>query len=341
MIPRKPSVLFVDDEEKVLKSLQRVLRDRRDTWDMAFENSPVSAVERMRDIAADVVVSDLTMPELTGLEMIRQMRRSARPGISFILLTGNGDLASAIQAINAAGVFRFLTKPCATPDLIEAIEAALAQNPVPVEAETPEAESLARAALAGLSPAIAVLDATGRIAYLNDSAAELAARRDGFSIDAAGRCRASGSEAGKRLLEAIATAACSPDEPPRYLALPRSSDGRDLKAVITAIGSGRAALMVTEPDRVAVPTPESLADLLGLSRAESIIAHTIADGGNLEDAAALCGITIESARTYLKRIFQKTGVGRQSDLVQLVLSTPAPLIRRSDPGASTPGIRSA
>lgn len=341
MIRHKPSILFVDDEQKVLKSLMRVLRDRRDAWEMVFENSPVSAIERMRETAADVVVSDLTMPELTGLEMIRQMRGQARPGTAFILLTGNGDLASAIEAINAAGVFRFLTKPCATPDLIEAIEAALVRDPAPVEAETPEVETLARAALAGLSPAIAVLDAAGRIAYLNDSAAEMAARRDGFSIDAAGRCRASNGEAGKLLLEAIAAAAGSPDEPPRYLALPRSSDGRDLKAVITAIGPGRAALMVTEPDRVAVPTAESLADLLGLSRAEAIIAHTIAGGGNLDAAAALCGITIESARTYLKRIFQKTGVGRQSDLVQLVLSTPAPLVRRSDSGPSTPRIRSA
>lgn len=75
--------------------------------------------------------------------------------------------------------------------------------------------------------------------------------------------------------------------------------------------------------RLAPDTPgraEAVAGLFGLSRSEARLAEAIAGGASLEEAARACGLTRETARTYSKRIFAKTGARGQADLVRLVLT---------------------
>jgi DNA-binding CsgD family transcriptional regulator len=74
-----------------------------------------------------------------------------------------------------------------------------------------------------------------------------------------------------------------------------------------------------------------IARLFGLTSAEARLAALLADGMSLAEAAAALAISEGSARTYSKRIFAKTGVSRQAELVRLVLKSVAALaVPRSD-----------
>ncbi|MDZ7824784.1 MAG: response regulator [Gammaproteobacteria bacterium] len=101
-------ILFVDDEQRVLAAMRAMFR--RD-YEVHIANSGAEALEILREHAIDVVVSDQRMPEMTGVEVLKEARQIA-PSAMRILLTGYADLAAIEDAINDSEVFRYLMKPC-------------------------------------------------------------------------------------------------------------------------------------------------------------------------------------------------------------------------------------
>jgi DNA-binding CsgD family transcriptional regulator len=71
-----------------------------------------------------------------------------------------------------------------------------------------------------------------------------------------------------------------------------------------------------------LPSVETVARLFDLTDAEARLAVALSEGHRIEDAAEILGITVSSARTYLKRVFSKTEVTRQAELVRLILAAP-------------------
>jgi CheY-like chemotaxis protein len=117
-------VLFVDDEQSVLNGIQRRLGPE---YDLVIACSGDSALQAMAaGPVFPVVVTDMRMPKMNGIQFI-QAARAKSPDSVYIMLTGNQDQATAIQALNEGDVFRFLTKPCQSHDLRNAIEAAMRQ----------------------------------------------------------------------------------------------------------------------------------------------------------------------------------------------------------------------
>ena len=117
-----PRVLCVDDEPAVLAGFKRTL-GRRFALDTA--ESGAAGLER---IAADgpyaVVVSDMRMPEMDGLQFLSEVH-GVSPDTVLIMLTGHGDGQTASAAINEGRIFRFLVKPCDPTRLAEAVDAGL------------------------------------------------------------------------------------------------------------------------------------------------------------------------------------------------------------------------
>ncbi len=116
-----PEVLCVDDEAQILEGLTRSLRRHFAVTTALGAEAAMRLIKTGRDFA--VVVSDLQMPAMDGIEFLRWVADNA-PDTSGILLTGNANLSTAIAAVNAGFVFRFLTKPCPPADLIGAIHGA-------------------------------------------------------------------------------------------------------------------------------------------------------------------------------------------------------------------------
>ncbi len=120
-------VLLVDDEQNVLSALRRGLRGR---FDVETAEGGSIALEMLRERGPyAVVVSDMRMPDVDGLHVLAAARRS-HPDTMRIMLTGNADQKTAIDAVNEGAIFRFLNKPCPTEVLGETLEAAIRQHQV-------------------------------------------------------------------------------------------------------------------------------------------------------------------------------------------------------------------
>lgn len=100
-------ILFVDDEERILRSL--ALQFRRE-YEVLTESDPRRALERLKSETVHVLVSDQRMPGMTGAELLAAAQQIA-PQTLRILLTGYSDLDAAVAALNDGGIFRYLTKP--------------------------------------------------------------------------------------------------------------------------------------------------------------------------------------------------------------------------------------
>jgi len=104
---KKAKLLFVDDEERILTALRSVFRNQ---YNVFTASSGPEAMEFMKRFNPHVVISDQRMPEMTGVEFLREVRDIA-PHTVRILLTGYSDLASIVGSINDGEVFRFVSKP--------------------------------------------------------------------------------------------------------------------------------------------------------------------------------------------------------------------------------------
>ncbi|HZX16933.1 MAG TPA: response regulator [Pseudomonas sp.] len=100
-------ILFVDDEERILRSL--ALQFRRD-YQVLTESDPRRALERLKSEPVHIIVSDQRMPQMSGAELLAEAQQIA-PDTLRILLTGYSDLDAAVEALNSGGIFRYLTKP--------------------------------------------------------------------------------------------------------------------------------------------------------------------------------------------------------------------------------------
>ncbi len=121
---RDNKILFVDDEINILKSYKRTLRSYFSVSTALGGKEALRIMDEEGPFA--VVVSDIKMPQMDGIELLSKIRTSYPDSVRMVL-TGFADLEIAIGAVNHGDIFRFLTKPCQTEDLIKAVEAGIRQ----------------------------------------------------------------------------------------------------------------------------------------------------------------------------------------------------------------------
>ena len=105
----KTRILFVDDEPLVLQGLQRALREMRSVWEMEFVESGQRALERMAQAPFDVVVADMRMPEMNGVELLQAVM-DHYPQTARVVLSGHADQELIMQAVGTT--HQYLSKPC-------------------------------------------------------------------------------------------------------------------------------------------------------------------------------------------------------------------------------------
>ena len=117
-------ILLVDDDPEVLRMLQRVLAG--DGYAVQTAPSAEKALDLARQDSFDVVLSDLSLPNLDGLGLLRALR-AEHPDIPFILLTGYGTVETAVQAMKD-GAYDYLPKPVERQDLLRVVRRAAEQS---------------------------------------------------------------------------------------------------------------------------------------------------------------------------------------------------------------------
>jgi putative nucleotidyltransferase with HDIG domain len=119
----KSRVLFVDDEKRVLQGLQRMLRPLREDWDMTFAESGEEALRLLDTGPFDVVVSDMRMPGMSGVELLEEVKRRQPEAVRFIL-SGQSSEESVLSSVGPT--HQFLAKPCGPDVLIATVRRACA-----------------------------------------------------------------------------------------------------------------------------------------------------------------------------------------------------------------------
>lgn len=116
------TILIVDDEEKILKAIQRSLRNEKYDIFTAIGGEEGLKLLEMRDF--DLVMSDQNMPGMDGVAFLQKVK-AEQPRTLTIMLTGESDIQVAMHAINEAGVYKFIMKPWDDSDLKVTIRRAL------------------------------------------------------------------------------------------------------------------------------------------------------------------------------------------------------------------------
>ena len=121
---QKGSILIIDDEPNLLKGIQRQLHKRFDLVLAEGGDQGLALLQEQGPCA--VVVCDMNMPGKTGIEVLAKVAEIS-PDTIRIMLTGQADLTTAMEAVNHGNIFRFFTKPCASDVLAAGLEAGLEQ----------------------------------------------------------------------------------------------------------------------------------------------------------------------------------------------------------------------
>jgi DNA-binding NtrC family response regulator len=128
-VATKPTVLVVDDETGILDSLNILLRNEGFTPQLAHGGR--AGLDRIGDTRPDIVLTDIRMPNVTGVEILAAARQSD-PDVPVILMTAQATLQSAMQAVNE-GAFYYIQKPFRNDELVAILRRAAEHRKLRVE----------------------------------------------------------------------------------------------------------------------------------------------------------------------------------------------------------------
>ncbi len=154
-------ILLVEDDAAIVTTLRRVLAD--EGYEVAVEKTGDTGLARAKAGDFDVVVTDLKLPGISGLELVRELH-VARPRLPILMMTAHGTTESAIEATQS-GAYEYLLKPFEMPELLKLVEQAVAASRLMSEPVQIGTNGSARNAIVGNSRAMQnIYKEIGRIA---------------------------------------------------------------------------------------------------------------------------------------------------------------------------------
>lgn len=115
-------ILVVDDEADMLELLELIITDRT-SYQVVTVNNPLEVPGLIKDGGFDLLISDLTMPQMDGMELLDQVHR-IDPQLPYIILTAYGTVDSAIEAMRK-GALDYITKPFRQEQILLIVEKAM------------------------------------------------------------------------------------------------------------------------------------------------------------------------------------------------------------------------
>ncbi len=136
-------MLCVDDEPNILSSLRRMLS--LEGFEVFTADSGAQALELLAKDTVNVIISDMQMPGMHGVELLEKVRQQW-PHTMRLMLTGASDMSGAIEAINQGAIYRYIAKPWNDEELLSTIRAAIAFGTLANEHDRLEALTIAQKA---------------------------------------------------------------------------------------------------------------------------------------------------------------------------------------------------
>src|SRR5277367_754791 len=128
MTTKQPTILIVDDERNTREGLQRALQDR---YDVLLAEDSQKAIQTLESTRVDVMLTDLRMPGVDGMGLLRRARSLTNPPVC-IMMTAYGSIENAVQAMQA-GAYHYITKPVNLDELELVIKRALHSRRIETE----------------------------------------------------------------------------------------------------------------------------------------------------------------------------------------------------------------
>jgi two-component system KDP operon response regulator KdpE len=120
----RPHILVVDDEPQITRVLRTSLNAQG--YEIRAANDGETALEMVKDFTPDLVITDLAMPRMSGIELCRRLRQTSQ--VPIIVLSVRGEERSKVEALDS-GADDYVTKPFSTSELLARIRAALRRSP--------------------------------------------------------------------------------------------------------------------------------------------------------------------------------------------------------------------
>lgn len=323
-LPHAPRVLFVDDDIITLDAYRRSLHLARTGKQIDLTPCVHDALMIAEDNPPDIAVLDINMPVMDGVSLAQRLL-DIKQDIRVIFLTGSTSHTQAVEAFNAVRPFRYLSKPCTAEQLLATIDEALdgihGASARPADGDKIP-DTAPHTTFSGLNAAVLITDDNGMVITRTDKSSELLARFPEVRAEVNRRFSVSDPMRRDALHRAIRFAAREGEKD--VLVWDDAEEG-GLAIQIAPFRNKTASdtLVMCRLCDLSIQNLEISSDLLmrqfGLTNSEARLASHMAKGMSLEDAAAACGITKNSARTYLKYIFEKTHVNRQVELVRKII----------------------
>jgi DNA-binding CsgD family transcriptional regulator/PAS domain-containing protein len=198
---------------------------------------------------------------------------------------------------------------------------------------------------------VIVLNSQGHVLHINRAAEAILAQKDGLEFQSGQLHAATSTETSALhalIHNATQTSFCQPKaettnlngKPGGALSLPRPSGKRPLNVLITPacanklllpVTGAAAIIFVTDSDATQIPDIQLLAHYYSLTPAEACVAALVIEGKSLPEASNELEISLNTAKTHLRRIFDKTGTRRQGELIRLALQSPAAILMKNHP----------
>ena len=118
---KQASILVVDDESEILQTFRRRLR--LEDFDVELANGPSEALEKMRDTLFPIVISDIKMPGMSGIELLSELKR-INPLCNVIMITGYSSMANVVECLGHGAVDYFVKPFQDLDDVVTAVRQA-------------------------------------------------------------------------------------------------------------------------------------------------------------------------------------------------------------------------
>ena len=162
-------ILIVDDDEALLEALPEALRLRMNGIAIDTSASALGALERIRELDYDAIVTDIKLPGMDGLELLAEINQ-LRPGTPTLLITGHGEHDLAVRALRG-GAYDFVQKPIDRDYFVASLERAIRMRRLDrrVEEQRVDLERHARV-LQHVDRGVFLIDDAGMVRYWNPAA---------------------------------------------------------------------------------------------------------------------------------------------------------------------------
>ncbi|WP_419799524.1 MAG: response regulator [Terasakiella sp.] len=339
----KTTFVVADDHPLVLEGVKGVLREMEQYADILQATSYPDLLKVLsQDIDFSLVIADLNMPGMAGLDGIRAVQ-SKRPEVPIVIISATQS-RKAINKTLQCGVAGYMFKSFSPSEMRHALEQVLqGETFVPDEnnemfssdefSEEPTRD-FGAAALNQLPMGVVIVDRSAQVVFMNNNASDLFAQNDGVDVGPTGIFRTAKVAETKNLHALIGDAAIDLGDGDQReggaMTVSRPSYRRSFSLLVVPLPDedvsrdhGNVAVFINDPERHNEPPTNVLARLYGLTEAEARLLQALIVGKKLETFADEVGVSMNTVRSHLKQVFRKTGTNRQPELVSLVMNSSA------------------